>query len=83
MNEQVSTLAQTKIFKLSQHGEEQLGYLGPDQVIYKVRWEEGVPVGRVDDQGQIFRKTTHDERELGALPLTAKSIVTVFLKAAP
>lgn len=65
MSEQASTLAQTKIFKLSQHGEEQLGYLGPDQVIYKVRWEAGIPVGRVDDQGQIFRKTAHDERELG------------------
>lgn len=56
---------ETKILKLSQYGEEQLGYLGPDQVIYKVRWGQGVAVGRVDDQGHVFRKTAHDERELG------------------
>lgn len=56
---------QTKIFKLSQYGEEQLGYIDPDQVIYKMRWGQGVAVGRVDEQGHLFRKTTHDERELG------------------
>jgi hypothetical protein len=63
MNTQTST--QTKIFKRSESSEEQLGYIGADQVIYKVRWGEGFPVGRVDAQGQIFRKMTHDERELG------------------
>lgn len=56
---------QTKIFKVSQVGEDQLGYIDADQVIYKVRWGAGVPVGRVDAEGRVFRKTTHDERELG------------------
>lgn len=56
---------ETKIFKLSQYGEEQLGYIGLDQVIYKLRWGQGSAVGRVDDTGHLFRKTAHDERELG------------------
>ena len=36
-----------------------------DQIIYRLRWDEGVPVGRIDDQGRVFRNTRHDERELG------------------
>ena len=56
---------QTRIFKLSPYGEEQLGYIGPDEVIYKLRWGQGVAVGRIDAQGHLFRKTAHDERELG------------------
>lgn len=46
-------------------GEITLGYLGGDQVLYKLRWDEGRPVGRVDAGGRIFRRTAHDERELG------------------
>jgi hypothetical protein len=64
--------AQTKIFKLSQYGEEQLGYVGSDQIIYKVRWGQGVTVGRVDEQGHVFRKTAHDERELGRFTPTGQ-----------
>lgn len=63
---------QTNIFKLSQVGEEQLGYIGPDQVIYKVRWGQGIAVGRVDEQGRVFRQTTHDERELGRFTSTGQ-----------
>lgn len=59
------TEGQTNIFKQSSYGEEQLGYLGLDQIIYKMRWGQGVAVGRVDAQGLVFRKTAHDERELG------------------
>ncbi|GIV77410.1 hypothetical protein FKZ61_021240 [Litorilinea aerophila] len=55
----------THIYKLTDDGELLLGYVGPDQVIYKLRWNEGRPVGRVDDQGRVFRFTQHDERELG------------------
>ena len=56
---------QTQIFKQSEYGEEQLGYLGSDHIIYKLRWGEGHAIGRVDEAGRIFRKTAHDERELG------------------
>jgi len=65
MDEQIVVSGLTAIFKVSDYGEEQLGYLGEDQVIYKVRWGEGLPVGRVDEAGRVFRKTAHDERELG------------------
>lgn len=72
MNEPVSVQQATRIFKLSQYGEDQVGYIGADQLIYKVRWGEGIPVGRVGDHGQIFRKTAHDERELGRFTTTGQ-----------
>jgi hypothetical protein len=65
MDEQISGAGETKIIKVSEYGEEQLGYVGADQLIYKVRWGEGLPVGRIDQAGHVFRKTAHDERELG------------------
>ncbi|MFN8492928.1 MAG: hypothetical protein U0350_35320 [Caldilineaceae bacterium] len=60
------TTERTDIFKQTASGEQLLGYIGADQVIYKVRWGEGRPVGRVDDQNRVFRQLSHDERELGA-----------------
>lgn len=42
-----------------------IGYLGADGVIYKLRWGEGRPAGRVDAQNRVFRRTAYDERELG------------------
>ncbi len=56
----------TTIHKLTADGGELvLGYIGSDQVIYKLRWDEGRPVGRIDSDGRVFRRTAHDERELG------------------
>lgn len=55
----------TNILKLTASGEMAIGYVGADQIIYKLRWDEGRPVGRIDEQGRIFRTTAHDERELG------------------
>jgi hypothetical protein len=56
----------TKIYKLSADGGEfPVGYIGPDSIIYKLRWDEGRPIGRIDEGGRVFRRTTHDERELG------------------
>ncbi len=59
------TTEQTDIFKQTSSGEQLLGYLGADQIIYKVRWGEGRPVGRVDEQNRVFRQLSQDERELG------------------
>ncbi|MBX3015460.1 MAG: hypothetical protein KF832_28325 [Caldilineaceae bacterium] len=64
--------AKTHIFKFSATGEAAVGFLGADQVIYKVRWGEGVPAGRVDDEGYIFRKTAYDEREVGRFTPTGQ-----------
>src|SRR4051794_23454985 len=58
-------LEKTEIFKQLSNGETLLGYIGPDQVIYKMRLGAGQPIGRIDEQGHIFRAMTHDERELG------------------
>jgi hypothetical protein len=56
----------TTIRKLIADGSEiALGFIGSDQVIYKLRWGEGKPIGRIDDEGRVFRRTAHDERELG------------------
>lgn len=66
MDEPIVAPEQTAIFKVSDYGEEKLGYLGEDQIIYRLRWNEGLPVGRVDQTGRVFRKTAHDERELGS-----------------
>lgn len=55
----------TEIYKQTAYGETLLGYIGTDQVIYKMSLDQGRPIGRVDEQGHVFRNLTHDERELG------------------
>jgi hypothetical protein len=55
----------TTIFKhLADGGEIAVGYVAPDGGIYKLRWDEGRLVGRIEDRS-VYRRTTHDERELG------------------
>lgn len=51
--------------RVGEDGEIAVGYLGADQIIYKLRWDEGQPVGRIDAHNRVFRRTAHDERELG------------------
>jgi hypothetical protein len=57
-------MEQTEIFKQTPDGEALLGYLGSDGVIYRLRWGEGRPIGRVDGD-RLLRQMSHDERELG------------------
>lgn len=54
----------TVIYRKRGEEEELLGYIDGNGVIYKVRWGEGRAVGRVA-AGRLWRKTAHDERELG------------------
>ena len=57
----------TLIYKRTAGGDELLlGYVDETGEIGKLRWGEGVPVGRWDAAGRIFRRTAHDERELGS-----------------
>ena len=35
------TNSETTIYKKTAHGEEPLGYIGDDNVIYRRRWQEG------------------------------------------
>jgi len=45
--------------------EDLVGYIGADGIICKLRWGEGIPVGRCDSEGRILRTTAHGERDLG------------------
>lgn len=66
--EQSATTTRTEIYKLTRFGEDRVGYIGSDDRIYKVRWESGVPIGRIqpEENGvRIFRDTQYDEKELG------------------
>lgn len=61
---QSTTQRQTTIYKITPYGETLLGYVGADRLVYRV--PDRQPVGRVDEQGRLFRRTQHDERELGS-----------------
>lgn len=47
-------------------GDEPVGFLTEEGQIYRLRWQEGLPIGRVDAGRRVFRFTQYDERELGA-----------------
>ena len=55
----------TAIFRQGGDGESIVGFLDSAGFIYKLRWDEGVRVGRVSADQRIFRDTRYDERELG------------------
>lgn len=63
----------TRIFrKRGESDEEQVGLLGDDGILHRLRWSDTHPVGRVDDDNRVFRTTAHGERELGqSLPTGA------------
>lgn len=61
----MSDTPRTTIYRTRAAGDEEIGFLGADGVVYRVRWGEARPVGRVDNAGRVFRTTAHGERELG------------------
>jgi hypothetical protein len=67
----MTTVDRTTIYKKNLYGEVAVGYVGADQVIYQLRWDHGVAVGRVN-QPRIWRKTSQDERELGTFTLDGR-----------
>jgi hypothetical protein len=56
----------TLIYRMAANNEIALGYLDKSGVIYRLRWEQGVAVGRVTNDNKILRHTRYDERELGS-----------------
>ena len=54
----------TDIYRLTEQGEHAVGYLEAG-IIYKLRWNEGRPVGSATEAGRILQKTQYDERDLG------------------
>jgi hypothetical protein len=59
----IPPVERTNIYKLTARGEDHVGFVGSDGVIYKVRWESGVP----DSEIRLFRKTRHDEKGVGSV----------------
>ena len=57
---------ETRIFRKAGDTEGLIGYLDPTGVIYRLRWESGIRVGRVSNDRRIFRDMRYDERELGS-----------------
>jgi hypothetical protein len=56
----------TTIYKLTADGAElPVGYIGDDDGVYRLQRGEGRMVGRIDAGRRLFRRTAHDERELG------------------
>jgi hypothetical protein len=58
----------TRIFRKHGDSEVEVGFVVTDGGIYKVRWGEGVRVGRIEEN-RVFRSTRFDERELGTFSL--------------
>ena len=60
----------TDIYKFTRHGEDRVGFVASDGLIYRVRWEAGITIGRFEQDGElirVFRNTRHDEKELGTV----------------
>jgi hypothetical protein len=60
----------SNIYKLTPHGEDLVGFVGADGVIYKVRWQSGIAIGRIEENGdeiRLFRTTRHDEKGVGSV----------------
>jgi hypothetical protein len=58
-------ISRTTIYRKSIDGERAIGYVDAAGIIYKLRWDEGIRVGRVTPDRRVFRDTRYDERELG------------------
>ncbi len=49
-----------------------IGFVDAAGQIYRLRWGEGVLVGRVSRDGHLFCKTAFDERELGTFTVDGR-----------
>lgn len=59
---------QTEIYRRRASGEEKVGFIDAAGVINRLRWNEGVPVGRVEKRDGIYhiwRTTRYDEKAVG------------------
>ena len=65
----MATRTNTEIHKKTSFGEEKIGYLSENGTIFKLRWDDGIEIGRVDATGRLFRKTKYDEQEVGLVSI--------------
>jgi len=56
----------TLIYKQTNYGETLIGYIDPDQIIYRAfSPSRATPIGRVSADQRIYLQTQYQERELG------------------
>lgn len=63
-----TTTERTLIYRQRSSGEEKIGYIDSAGVIYRLRWDDGFPIGRVEAREglqRIWRTTHYDEKEVG------------------
>lgn len=63
-----TTSEHTEIYRKRASGEEKIGFIDATGVINRLRWDEGIPIGRVevrDGLHRIWRNTRYDEKEVG------------------
>lgn len=62
----------TRQFDAGRSEEEVVGFIDADGIIYRIRWDKALSVGRVSSDMHVLRSVQHGERELGqALPTGA------------
>ncbi|MBI3959984.1 MAG: hypothetical protein HY328_14320 [Chloroflexi bacterium] len=64
----MTTTDRTDIYRQRSSGEEKIGFIDATGVIQRLRWEQGFPIGRVEEKDglyRIWRKTRYDEKEVG------------------
>lgn len=72
-NDYANNTARTTIYRKSGDTERAIGFVDAEGIIYMLRWDEGIRVGRKTEDRRILRDTRYDERELGSY--TAEGIV--------
>jgi hypothetical protein len=72
-NDYANDSTRTIIYRKAGEAERAIGYVDSDGVIFKLRWDEGIRVGRISLDRRVFRNTRYDERELGSF--TAEGVI--------
>lgn len=65
---QLTETTQTDIYRRRAGGDDRVGFVDASGAILRLRWGEGVPIGRVEERDGLFRiwrKTRYDEKEVG------------------
>lgn len=64
-NDYANKARRTLIYRKGMLSDQVIGYVDSNGSIYRLRWDEGIKVGRVSSDRRLFRNTRYDERELG------------------
>ena len=65
-----ATSERTEIYRKRSSGDEKVGFIDAAGVINRLRWDEGYPIGRVEERDglhRIWRTTRYDEKEVGTV----------------